>query len=294
MNAEHMPPTQITPQDGQQTRLLSSRSLGWSDFGAELYQVSAGLHRISAMAYHRVGVHIGRPVRALCSCDTIRAARIQTHGDADIVPADMAGEWSDDSVSNIFTVWFSKQFVNKICEEMDLPSCATAIRPQLQWRDARFQHAVWGLMTELEADHASDSIYAQSLATAMAVRLLGASVAPDRKRRTLSTRSAGRVIDYIEANLDKTLSLAELAALTELSVPHFKVLFRETVGIPVHQHVVRRRLERAKSLLAQGKLTVSQVALESGFTHQSHLASWMKRVHGITPRDIVRIRAYPD
>jgi AraC family transcriptional regulator len=155
-------------------------------------------------------------------------------------------------------------------------------------RDARFQHLAWALRAELEADDASDPLYAESLCTAMIVRLAGTAVSRDGKRRTLSPRAAARVIDYIEAHLDDTLTLTELAALVELSVPHFKVLFRETMGMPVHRHVVQRRVERAKALLLQGRLSASQIALEAGFAHQSHMAHWMKRLLGVTPREIAR------
>ncbi|MFJ3057210.1 helix-turn-helix domain-containing protein [Herbaspirillum sp. NPDC087042] len=293
MTTKHPQPIPLMPHSGQRTRLLSSKPLGWSGFGAEMYRVAAGLHRIPAFAHHRVGVHVGRPVKAICRCDTARAVRVQAHGDADIVPAGMDGEWSDDADCTIFSVWFAEQFVRKTCEEMGLSSDAATIRPQLQWRDARFQHAAWALLAELEAEDASDALYAESLATAMVVRLAGAEVATDRKRRTLSARTAARVIDYIEANLDQNLSLTELATVAELSVPHFKVLFRETMGLPVHRHVVQRRLERARSLLVQGRLSMSQVALEAGFAHQSHMASWMRRLHGVTPRDIVLGRILP-
>ena len=96
------------------------------------------------------------------------------------------------------------------------------------------------------------------------------------------------MIDYIEAHLDQRLTLGDLAALVDLSAPHFKALFRETLGMPVHQYVVRRRVERARALLVAGKLSLSQVALEAGFAHQSHMAHWMTRLLGVTPREVVK------
>jgi len=51
---------------------------------------------------------------------------------------------------------------------------------------------------------------------------------------------------------------------------------------------VRRRVERARDLLIEGRLSMSQIALEAGFAHQSHMAHWMNRVLGVAPRDIVR------
>ncbi|ALS60464.1 helix-turn-helix domain-containing protein [Pandoraea norimbergensis] len=289
MTATRATHTVLTPHSGQRKSLLSSASLGWSGFGADLFGVAAGAHRIPGIAHHRVGVHVGRPVKAVCRCEGPPTSRIQSHGDTDVIPAGMPGEWSDDNDCTILTIWFADDFVRNTYDQLGLTASEAQIRPQFQWRDARFQQMAWAMRAELEAKDASDPLYAESLCTAMLVRLAGAGMADrqqDRKTRTLSARAASRVIDYVEAHLDERLSLTELAALVDLSVPHFKVLFRETMGVPVHRYVVQRRLERAKALLIEGRLSVSQIALEAGFSHQSHMATWMKRELGATPRDI--------
>ncbi len=278
----------LQPHSGARESLLSSASLGWSGFGAELLGISAGTHRIPAAVEHRVGVHVGAPVRALCRCNGERLARIQAHGDADVIPAGLDGEWSDDANCTVLRIWFSAVFVRDTIEQIGVRGADAQIRPQFQMRDARFQHLAWAMRAELEADHASDPLYAESLCTAMIIRLAGADVSRDRRSRVLSARAAARVLDYIEAHLDERLTLTALAALVGLSVPHFKVLFRETMGVPVHRHVVQRRVERAKSLLLQGRFSASQVALEAGFAHQSHMAHWMKRLLGVTPRELAR------
>ncbi|AJC22374.1 AraC family transcriptional regulator [Pandoraea pulmonicola] len=281
-------PSALVPHSGQRKRLLSSASLGWSGIGAEMFGIAAGSHRIPAIAHHRVAVHVGRPVRTTCRCDGKRTSRIQSHGDADVVPAGFDGEWTDDASCTIFSIWFAADFAQVTCERLGSTGTAAQIRPRAQWRDGRFQQLAWALLAELEAAETSDPLYAESLGTAMLVRLAGVDARQERTRRMLSARAAARVIDYIEAHLDERLSLNDLAALVDLSATHFKVLFRETMGTPVHQYVVTRRLERAKTLLQQGHLSVSQVALEAGFAHQSHLAAWMKRRLGVTPRDIAR------
>jgi AraC family transcriptional regulator len=279
---------ELVPHSGARASLRSSVSLGWSGFGAEMLGIAAGAHRIPAMTHHRVGVHVGAPVRAVCRCDGQRSARIQAHGDADVVPAGLGGEWSDDASCTVLRIWIGEEFARKTFDQLGLRASNAQIRPQFQLRDAGFQHLAWAMRAELEAEHASDPLYAESLCTAMIVRLAGAAVPHDGRRRTLSPRAAARVTDYIESHLDESLSLTDLAALVELSVPHFKVLFRETFGVPVHRHVVQRRVERASALLMQGRLSASQVALEVGFAHQSHMAHWMKRLVGVTPRDIAR------
>ena len=275
------------PHSGSRIAVLSSNTLGWHGFGAELVNVSAGLHRMPAFTHHRVGVHVGAPVRARCLCDSRSHSRIQAHGDADVIPAGLDGQWNDEAACTIFSVWVSEDFAQRTIEQLGLKSGDAQLRPQFQMREPRFQHLSWALRAELEADQASDPLYAESLCTAMVVRLIGgAPAALTNRRRTLAPGMATRLTEFIEANLDQPLTLSDLAALVDLSVPHFKVLFRETLGMPVHRYVVQRRVERARTLLLQGKLNASQIALDTGFAHQSHMAHWMGRLLGVTPREL--------
>lgn len=271
--------------------LRSSAERGWQGFGAALLGIRAGTYRIPAADDHRVGVHVGAPVRANCSCDGSRQARIQAHGDADVIPAGLPGRWTDDGDGRILRISISDAFARATFDQLELKPSQAQIRCRMQVRDARLQHIAWALSAELEADDASDPLYAESLCTALVARLADATPSFRGRRHALAPKAAARVIDYIEAHLDQRLTLSELAALAAISVPHFKVLFRETLGMPVHRYVVQRRVERAKALLLEGRLSVGQVALEAGFAHQSHLASWMNRLLGVTPREIARSAA---
>jgi AraC family transcriptional regulator len=278
----------LIPHSASRVSLRSSASLGWSGFGAQMLGITAGLHRIPALAVHRIGVHVGAPIRADCRCDGKRSMRIQAHGDTNVIPAGLEGEWRDDASCKVLHIWMTDEFVRNTFDQLGLRASDAHIRYRDQLRDPRLTHLAWALRAELEAEDASDPLYAESLCTAITVRLVGATASPDGRRRTLMPRAAASVTDYIEAHLDERLTLAKLASLVQLSVPHFKVLFRETFGVPVHRYVVERRVERAKALLMHGRLNASQVALEVGFAHQSHMANWMKRLLGVTPRDIAR------
>jgi AraC family transcriptional regulator len=68
-----------------------------------------------------------------------------------------------------------------------------------------------------------------------------------------------------------------------VSPSHFKALFKQAVGLPVHQYVIRSRVDFAIDLLRDGKLPLSDVALQAGFANQSHMARCMRRVAGVTP-----------
>lgn len=269
-------------------RLQSDERHGWQGFGAQLVDIAAGRHAIAATAQHRVGLHVGAPVRARCACDGRRVTRLQAHGDADVIPAGVDGVWTDEGDCTVLRVWFDDSFVHAMAQQRTRRYSPTHIQPRLQWRDPRLQHLAWALLAELEAPDTHDALFAESIGTAMVVRLLDGTAPSDAPRARLAARTASLVTDYIECHLDQRLTLGELAALAGMSVPHFKVLFRETLGVPVHQYVVRRRVERARSLLLRGQLSVSQVALDVGFAHQSHLAHWMNRVLGTTPREIMK------
>jgi len=104
----------------------------------------------------------------------------------------------------------------------------------------------------------------------------------------LSPRQLRRVVEHIEAHVDRRLALAELAAVAGASPSHFKALFKRSTGLPVHQYVIRRRVERARLLLQETTTSIADVAAQTGFANQSHLARWMRRVAGVTPTGVQR------
>ena len=91
---------------------------------------------------------------------------------------------------------------------------------------------------------------------------------------------------YIEANFDKTVSLAQLADLSALSVSRFATVFRERFGLSPYKYLCELRVRRAQTLLLAG-VPGSVVATEVGFFDQSHLARHFKRLCGMTPSAFV-------
>jgi transcriptional regulator GlxA family with amidase domain len=101
------------------------------------------------------------------------------------------------------------------------------------------------------------------------------------------TRPLDDALAYIEANFDRTVSLAELADLSALSVSRFATLFREQVGLSPYRYLCRVRVRRAQTLLLAG-VPGAVVAAEVGFFDQSHLARHFKRFCGLTPSAFLR------
>ncbi|MBU2985182.1 AraC family transcriptional regulator [Saccharophagus degradans] len=96
-----------------------------------------------------------------------------------------------------------------------------------------------------------------------------------------------RVIQYIEANLDNKISLAEVANVSHFSAYHFHRIFTAIVGETVNDYIVRRRLERAVNLLIfKTELSVTQVALDTGFSSSANFSKAVKLHFGFTPSEI--------
>lgn len=91
-----------------------------------------------------------------------------------------------------------------------------------------------------------------------------------------------RVRDYLRDHYAENPTLEQLAALVNLSPYHLLRLFRQQIGLPPHQYLSHIRLHRAKQLLTSGR-PIAEVAVETGFTDQSHLTKHFKRVFGVTP-----------
>ena len=100
-----------------------------------------------------------------------------------------------------------------------------------------------------------------------------------------------RAYDLITANLAGGVSLQELAAECELSVSHFARAFRQTTGLPPHRWLLQRRLEVARNLMREGRHSLADIALASGFASQSHFTYVFKNQVGTTPGAWRRERA---
>jgi AraC family transcriptional regulator len=93
-----------------------------------------------------------------------------------------------------------------------------------------------------------------------------------------------RVADLIEERLDAELRLAMLAQECGLSVSHFSRSFKQSFGVSVHRYVIARRVERAKALMLRSGMSLTEIALASGFSDQASLSRTFGGFVGISPR----------
>jgi AraC family transcriptional regulator len=246
----------------------------------DLLATRGGVVELAASDVHRVKIHAGEPVTGACGASRF----VYRRGDVDILPAGAGDAWEEDQPSTSLMVHLSALLVRRAAAELGLPPGA-GVEPRHQIRDPQIEHIGWALDAERRAGHPGGRLLAESLGLALAFHLLGRYSAPQRVPASgLSAPRRRRVEAYIEAHLDRDLSLPVLAEVAELGTTQFKLQFKRSMGVTVHEYVMRRRVERARALLVAAAMPAGQVALAAGFAHQSHMARWMRRVLGVTPR----------
>ena len=97
-------------------------------------------------------------------------------------------------------------------------------------------------------------------------------------------RRLRRAVELMDAHLDQELSLADLADAVSLSPSHFAHLFRELIGLTPHGYLTNLRLERARGLLVETDLSITEIATRVGFRSPSHFATAFRTVTGASPR----------
>lgn len=102
-------------------------------------------------------------------------------------------------------------------------------------------------------------------------------------RARLTPDSMRKISNFIDANLDSTIHIKHLAALCNHSRYYFARVFRQSFGEPPHAYIVRKRIERAKSMMLTGVTPLSQIAVECGLVDQSHLTKLFRRWVGEPP-----------
>jgi AraC-like DNA-binding protein len=99
----------------------------------------------------------------------------------------------------------------------------------------------------------------------------------------LPPRTLRRVQEYVEAHLNESIELEELAAIAGLSMYHFARAFKTSAGVPPHSYLLRQRVDRARDLLISTEIPVADIAIATGFADQSHLARHFRQYIGVSP-----------
>jgi AraC family transcriptional regulator len=152
--------------------------------------------------------------------------------------------------------------------------------------DQLIESVLWSLARGMR-DEAQplESVYVEHAAAFLMAHLMHAAK-PDRRPQPyagLSEATLRRVIEFMEEHLDQAISLAALAALTGTGVDVFARNFKACIGVPPYRYFLERRMHRAKALLAASDKSIAEIALEVGFSSQTHFTTQFSKLVNISP-----------
>jgi AraC family transcriptional regulator len=143
------------------------------------------------------------------------------------------------------------------------------------------------LRDEAAAGGVAGQLFVDGVATTLALHLLrrysSAAPRPPAPAPRLTGARLRRVLDHIGDELGGDLRLDRLADIAGLDRHQFGRAFKQATGLPPHQYVLQRRVERAAELLIRSDLPIAEIAYAVGMSSQSHLTTAFRRLRGVTP-----------
>jgi AraC family transcriptional regulator len=271
--------------------MLSSRTRGWKGTVVELFRYQ-DVDALVQSADHEVAVHLAGSVM-LHRCRRGRCrARAMSPGDVTITPLGSPVHWRQAGQSLVIAVHLDAGFVAEVAaRECDLDLAHIVIQDAFGARDPKLEQLALRLLAALELEGAAGTLCADAASWDLATHFIRnySGVASVRVREPglpgLSPHKLRRVEQFINENLRNRLTLAAMADVVALSPGHFAHAFRHATGVSPHRYVLSRRVERAKELLRNSDLTITEIANASGCSSHSHFSVLFHRVAGVSPRE---------
>ena len=180
---------------------------------------------------------------------------------------------------------FDSALVNGLDSELEHRPNAE-LRLQVNFLDPAARQLMTLLLADVDEGSTTEKLYRESLAQALAIRILsfGRRTKPPSKNGSyrLPGHLLRRVIDRMRC-FDCDLSLEALANESGYSRVHFVRMFKAATGHSPHNYLLNLKLERARELLKNPATALIDVALECGFASHSHMSRIFHKIVGVTP-----------
>jgi AraC family transcriptional regulator len=268
----------------------ASDRLGWAGLEAARYHVEPATDlNLPALTHHRLVLFARPPEELDLVYEGVKRHVPPPAGSILVIPAGSPTRVRSGGCKDELHIYLEPGLVARVAAEaFDLDPARTIVPPLDGLDLPHLRAAMWAVDAELTAGGAGGPLAAESLANLLAVHLIRHVLAPRRPARgrdgALPRGRLRAVVAYIEEHLDASPTLEQMAAVAHLNPYHFARQFKCATGLPPHQYVLARRVERAKQLLQGGDdLSLAQVAARAGFSDQSQFCHHFKRLAGVTP-----------
>ncbi|UWR22539.1 AraC family transcriptional regulator [Sulfitobacter sp. S190] len=208
-----------------------------------------------------------------------------------LAPADAASYWEGQGDHQLLMLALPKLNVDRMMAGDGSGTSALSSLEPLYNRDI-FNGAIPNLMNRIWDHSTQDGPGASLLVDGLFMTLLGtlAGLADSKSSAEdpgsvlpLDARRLVEVTDYVDANLDRTMALDELAAIAGLSMYHFSRCFKLATNTTPHMFVTARRIEASRALLARTDDGLADIAYACGFSSQAYFTTKFREHTGLTP-----------
>jgi AraC family transcriptional regulator len=193
--------------------------------------------------------------------------------------------WTTNSWPTLLLQLDNNKFQHVAPEEVS--AVEKSLTSALTTDDQRLATLMLAMREEIRDGCISGRLFAESISLALLAYLAGRYATPqpaDHCDKGLSPAQKRTLAGYIRANLIGNISIIELAGLVQMSASHFSRVFKMSFGLSPYRFVMRERVEGAKAMLADTKLTASEVGTAFGFASQSHFVKVFRQFTGVTPK----------
>lgn len=253
-----------------------------------------------SLAHYRLGVgHLPEHqqnahliITALDECKAnVRTAngfqtRYPTRGSVCIIPSEHPFAVDAEGDSEHLALLLDPALVARAAAELRAPTRVEVVETSAP-NDPVINSIALSLDTEMETAADGGRLHAESLANILALHLVRHYTASGNLALPsvggLGGKRLRRVLDFIDTNYSRDVSLAELATVGGMSTFHFAREFKRATGESPHQYLIKTRVERAKELLSGSELPLVDVGFQAGFSHQSHFTRLFRKLTGTTP-----------
>jgi len=166
--------------------------------------------------------------------------------------------------------------------------------PQADLQDEPIRRTLFAIKDEIANPGAGGRLYGELLLQQLVIQLMRFSSTSRAERRVayakggLSAWQLRSALELLEADLREPPSLAALAARVRLSPTYFCTKFRQSTGMPPHRYLIERRIAKAKELMADRQLSLTDIALSTGFGSSSRFSVAFRSAVGVAPREYRR------
>jgi AraC family transcriptional regulator len=273
--------------------LASSRTLAWRGLAADLRHHPAGELPSFKPHHLEIGIAVG------CHAESVVTRKGEgvwqrTRVEPGIVWLCPAGVLEEDiQISEWHDVLHLYLPTERFTQHAELRGGADihpeSVRYLAGLHDELIRQVGWSLMAEMRAPTSTGQMRVESISLALTARLVEryvSGISPSgsvQTRHLLDERRLRRVLQFMAEHLEDEIDLNELASVSCLSPFHFNRMFANRMGVPPHRYLGLLRLERAKTLLALGRLSLAEIAFACCFYSQSNFSRAFRRSTGTSP-----------